>query len=415
MNLTVTLRHDGARYAIFKYFWIIALMPKAVQLVLLTALLCLMVFRTDRKLQPDRFFWMQLFCLGIFALAIVSNALLGDHSLSRVFAAANTCAVSVVAVFFYQFYRRIRLDYKLLGKYATINLLILICLWLVFRLTRGNFNVSILGRDLVVLDWVSGVEDKRFIGYLDYANLVVFMILFFYPLAMVYLQGKRVFALALTGMLFLVTEDTNSRTGLILVALLVLAYVVLELQKTFFNIYKRHRAQTWIFAILLVMIGAVACYDMILAIVDKIMGLRTGSNVMRLHIYSESIRTMLEDSPIIGIGIKDMLDFGEQKYPLGSHSTYIGMFYKIGLLGGTVYLISMIAAAISILKSKDKDQHFLMLKVCIVASLGLMALEDIDGANWCVCIFYSLLAFARNPGWKTEDLPEIQTEEGRES
>ena len=411
MDLTVTLRHDAARYAIFKYFWIIALMPKAVQLVLLAALLCLMAFRTDRKLQPDRFVWMQLFCLGIFALSIVANALLGDHTMSRVFAAANTCAVTVVAVFFYHFYCRIQLDYKRLGRYATINLLILIGLWLVFRVTKGTFNLPILGRDLVVLDWVNGLEDKRFIGYLDYANLVVFMILFFYPLAMVYLQGKRVLSLALTGMLFLVTEDTNSRTGLILVALLVLAYVVLELQKTFFNIYKRHRAQTWIFAILLVLIGAVACYDMILAIVDKIMGLRTGSNVMRLHIYSESLRKMWEESPLIGIGIKDMLVFGEQQYPLGSHSTYIGMFYKIGILGGTVYMISIIAMAVSMLKSKDKDRHLLMLKVCIVASLALMALEDIDGANWCVCFFYSLLALVRNPGWKTEDLPEIQTEE----
>jgi len=415
MDLTVTLRHDAARYALFKYFWVIALMPKAVQMVLLTALLCMMVFRTDRKLQPDRFFWMQVLCLGVYGLSIAANTILGEHSMSRVFAAVNTCAVTAVAVIFYHFYRRVQLDYKRLGKYATINLLILIGLWLVFRLTKGTFNLTILGRDLVVLDWVNGIEDNRFIGFLDYANLVVFQVLFFYPLAMIYLQRRRVCSLIMTAMLFLAVEDTNSRTGLILMALLILAYVILELQKSVFNLYKRRRIQTWIFAGLLVVIGAVACYDMILVIVDKIMGIRTGSNVMRLHIYSESIKKMWEESPLIGIGIKDMLDFGEQKYPLGSHSTYIGMFYKIGVLGGTVYMFSLIAVAVAILKSRDKDRHQLMLKVCIVASLALMALEDIDGANWCVCYFYSLLALARNPGWNAESPPETLTKESIES
>jgi len=415
MDLTVTLRHDAARYAIFKYFWIIALMPKAVQLVLLGLLLCLMVFRTDRKLQPDGFFWMQVFCLGVYALAIVTNTILYQHAMSRVFAAVNTCGITAVAVIFYHFYRRITLDYRRLGKYAVINLLILIGLWLYFRASDKMNLPLLLGRELGEMDWINGLLDIRFIGFLDYANLVVFMIIFFYPFAMIYLQHNRLVTLLLTGALFLVVEDTNSRTGLILMAVLVLAYVILELQKSFFNLYKRRRAQTWIFAILLVLVGIVVCYDMILAIVDKIISLRTGSNNMRLYIYGQSMKKLFAESPVIGVAIKDLLDFGEQQYPLGSHSTYIGMFYKIGLLGGTVYMISIITVAVSILKSKDKDRHLLMLKVCIVACFGLMALEDIDGANWCVCIFYSLLAIVRNPGWNTEDLPEIKTEESKKS
>lgn len=415
MELTVTLRHDEARYAIFKYFWIIALLPKAVQLVALTAVLCLMAAKTDRKLQPDRFVWLQVFCVALHGLSIVVNTLLGSHAMGRVFAAVNTCCITLVAVCFYLFYRRIQLDYRRISRYAVANLLILIVMWLVYRVTDGSLNPRLFNRDLLAEDWVSGVQDFRFIGYLDYANLVIFMVMFFYPLAMITLSRNRICALGLTAGLFLAIKDTNSRTGLIIMAVLVLAYVILELQKVFFNIYRRRRAQTWIFAVMLIAAGVVVCYDVILVVLDKIINLREGSNSMRLYIYELSMNKLLTESPILGVAIKDMLDFGAQQYPLGSHSTYLGMFYKIGILGGGVYLVSMIYIAIKILKDKDEDQHMLMLKVSIVAALALMVLEDIDGANWCACIFYSLLAIVQNPGWKTEKLPEDQKEKVIES
>lgn len=407
MELTVTLRHDEARYAIFKYFWVIALLPKAVQLVALVAVLFLMAAKTDRKLQPDGFVWLQVFCVALHGLSIVVNTVLGDHAMGRIFAAVNTCCITFVAVCYYLFYRRIQLDYRRISRYAVANLLILLAMWLLYRVTDGKVSPRIFNRDLLAEDWVSGVQDFRFIGYLDYANLVIFMVMFFYPLAMITLHRCRICALALTAGLFLAIRDTNSRTGLIIMAALVLAYVILELQKVFFNIYRRRRAQTWIFALMLLAAGVVVCYDVILVVLDKIINLREGSNSMRLYIYELSMDKLLTESPILGIAIKDMLDFGAQQYPLGSHSTYLGMFYKIGILGGGVYLISMIAIAIKALKSKDKDQHMLMLKVSILAALGLMVLEDIDGANWCVCIFYSLLAMVQNPGWKTEKKEKV--------
>lgn len=406
MGLTVKLRDHAERYAVFQYFWLIILLPKALQLVALGGLMCLTALRTDRKIRLDRFTLLQFLCLGLYALSIVVNTIMGGHELNRIAAAGNTWAINLVALAFYIFYRHIRLDYHRLGKYCFINLLILIGLWVIFELTDGA-KITIFGQMLSDDDWINGVLDMRFMGFLDYSNLVIFCILYFYPLALVYLSGKPVRALVLTMALFPVISATNSRTGLVLLAVLFVAYILFELQKVFFQIYRRHRPHTWLLGILAVALVLVVSFDLVTQAVDKIMSLRTGSNSMRIYLYTHSLTRMLKESPIIGIGIKDMLSFGAdgyavQYYALGSHSTYLGMFYKIGILGGTLYLISMILVTVRILKNREKDSHLLMLKVCLAATLLMMALEDIDGANWSICICYILLALVQNPGWNTE-------------
>lgn len=414
MGITLKMRGHWERYAIFQYFWVIAVLPKALQLVCLGALTCLAILRSDRKIFPDRFALLQALCLMIYGFSIVVNAILGQHTTSRIFAAVNTWAINLVALVLYIFYRHMELDVRRIGKYCLINLLILIGLWLVFKITKGA-SLSFLGRSLSGIDWINGVLDMRFLGYLDYANLVIFCVLFFYPLALRYLQDKLLLSLGLTMLLFPVVSATNSRTGLVLLALLFLAYVLFVLQKTFFRIYKKYRPHTVLLGCVLMLLVAVVAFDMAVGVVQKLISLRAGSNSMRSYIYTESLTKMLAESPVIGIGIKDMLTFSAggyavQNYALGSHSTYLGMFYKIGLLGGSVYLLSLVAVLIPMLKSRDKNSHMLMLKVCVLGSLMLMALEDIDGANWSICIFYLLLAFLRNPRWEE---PQILDRKGQ--
>ena len=84
------------------------------------------------------------------------------------------------------------------------------------------------------------------------------------------------------------------------------------------------------------------------------------------------------------------------------------MFYKIGLLGGALYLLSLVAVFVPILKSRDKDNQMLMLKVCVLGAALMMALEDIDGANWSICLFYLLLAFLRNSRWNEPSTNELK-------
>ena len=126
MGITLKMRGQWERYAIFQYFWVIAVLPKALQLVCLGGLTCLAVFRSDRKIRPDRFALLQALCLLIYGLSIVINAILGQHAMSRIFAAINTFAINLVALVLYVFYRQMELDVRRIGKYCLMNLLILL-------------------------------------------------------------------------------------------------------------------------------------------------------------------------------------------------------------------------------------------------------------------------------------------------
>lgn len=391
--LGIRLRNDWVYYALFQYFWILVILPKAVQLVCLGGLLCLMWFKSGREKPLNSFTVSQLVFLLIYGVAIAVNTLTEEHELSRVLAAVNTWMITAVAVFMYHLYSGAQVDPRRMGKYALMDLLILIFFWLVYFLTRGHYAFGILGHTLTGDDWVNGMYTPRFLGYMDYANLVVFAVLFFYPLALYFLKGKKLAALALTLVLFPVVDATNSRTGLVLYLLIIMAYFFFEMQKRFFEFYRKRKYALFAVAILAVLVVAVVGFSLIVRILEEIMGMREGSNSMRTAIYTHSLQIMWEKSPIIGIGIKDMLG----GYPLGSHSTYIGVFYKTGILGGILYIVTMLGKGISSLLGKDADRRTVVLKICILACMLMMVFEDIDGANWCICIFYVLLALVQHP------------------
>ena len=118
---------------------------------------------------------------------------------------------------------------------------------------------------------------------------------------------------------------------------------------------------------------------------------RAGSNLCRLTIYESSIKLTIERSPVIGMGIKDMLS--TLPYPYGSHSSYIGYFYKAGILGGIIYLCSFMIYAYKLFKWKKRDIGDYTLFICIMLMLIWMILEDLDGANWGICYAFILMGY----------------------
>lgn len=388
----IRIRKDWPYYALFQFFWILVILPKAVQLLALGALMLLCAFRSGKEKPVDSFTILQLVFLLIYGVSIFANVLWGEHETDRILAAANTWLISFVALALYHFYRNAALNLHKIGKFALCNLIILVMLWAVYFVTKGNQPFAIMGRSLAGADWVNGLYAPRFLGYMDYANLVVFAVLFFYPLALIFLRGKLLFSLPLTAVLFLVVKATNSRTGLILYLLLFLAYFLFETQKQFFKLYKEGKYALFALAILAVLVVVAAASSYIAKIIESIMEMREGSNSMRSMIYTQSLSIMWKESPVIGIGIKDMLG----DYPLGSHSTYIGVFYKAGILGGLVYMVSILCKTGQTLLGKDRSRHIMTLKICALCALLMMAFEDIDGANWCICIFFALLGLLAN-------------------
>lgn len=388
----IRLHKDWAYYALFQYFWILVILPKAVQLLALGALMCVMWLKSGSEKPLDKFSILQLIFLLIYGVSIVVNTLRGGHELSRIFAAINTWLITAVALSLYHLYRHAQIDLHRIGRFALCNLVILIFLWVVYKITQGNYAFTVLGHSLSGPDWVNGLYAPRFLGYMDYANLVVFSVLFFYPLALFFLRDKKVAVFILTAALFLVVKATNSRTGLVLYLLVFLAYFLFETQKQFFDFYRQRKYA--LFGLVLIMVPIVLVFGLgyIVKILNSMMQMREGSNNMRAMIYAQSLSLMWKQSPIIGIGIKDMF----VDYPLGSHSTYIGALYKAGILGGPIYIITILISVIHPLLRKDADRHAVCLKVCMLVIILMMMLEDIDGASWCICIFYILLAFLKN-------------------
>ena len=82
----IRIHKDWAFYAPFQFFWILVILPKALQLVCLGGLMLLCAFRSGREKPLDKFSILQLVFMLIYGVAIVVNALGGDHDMKRIFA-----------------------------------------------------------------------------------------------------------------------------------------------------------------------------------------------------------------------------------------------------------------------------------------------------------------------------------------
>ena len=121
---------------------------------------------------------------------------------------------------------------------------------------------------------------------------------------------------------------------------------------------------------------------------------RGGSNATRLKIYRNSIERVMNDSPFFGMGIKYMLTV---RYPYGSHSTYIGVLYKVGIIGMLFFTIGFISLYRNTWKrlsaSKVGRTSYLML----LAYLFFLITSDIDTTDWVIVLFFLAMGILNNP------------------
>jgi hypothetical protein len=376
------------------FFWILVFLPKYVQLVFFCLYFTVLASQYGRKKKYDTFFLLQMIYLVIFGISILFNGFIGSHETVRIFAALNTWVINCIAVGSYAIYKSENvISSNKVSKYCFINLVILITLNLIYQLSASAKNVSILGHTLCGADWVEGVYTTRFYGFLDYANMVVFTVLFFYPLALKRINKNKIVKLLITIGSFVTIYTTNSRSGLVLFLVITVLYIFVGRNDKIFSFLKRNKKSLIAFFITAIAILAVPGTRYISGYFDKLMNMRVASNGMRSYIYTSSITRMLRENPFIGIGIKDMI--AQYGYPYGSHSTYIGVFYKTGIAGGLIYILSILYISTKTLKSKSKTNLHFLFKVSIVCALILMCVEDIDGTNWAIFLMYFLLSQLR--------------------
>ena len=114
---------------------------------------------------------------------------------------------------------------------------------------------------------------------------------------------------------------------------------------------------------------------------------RGGSNEARFEVYTRSINKAWTESPLIGIGIKYMVD---GFIPYGSHSTYIGVFYKVGIIGSVAFAIG-IWNEISYVRRRLKcNEYGLYIFLQFLLYFFFLVFADIDGVNWVMVSIVSM-------------------------
>lgn len=117
--------------------------------------------------------------------------------------------------------------------------------------------------------------------------------------------------------------------------------------------------------------------------VDKLAGLATTRSYdVRLEIYEESLRQWLE-RPLFGWGVeKDWAPPGEtpdpNRPPLGSHSQYVGILFKHGLLGLALFgAAASLVFSYAVRKAKGGSIEDRAVQASVVVSLVAAATEEL--------------------------------------
>ena len=381
---------DRIAFLPFSAFWLIVLLPKYVQLLFFIGYFFCVLKCFAIKKNIDLFLVLQVIYLCIYTGSVLFNAAIGIHSVERILAGINTLVINCIAVGIYAVFKnRYILQSEMISKSCARNLIILIALNVLYLLQKEKNSYTILGHALYGADWLRGIYTTRFLGFLDYANMVVFVVLFFYPIALRAIKNKIVKVLITLG-LFEVIYTTNSRSGLVLFSVVVVVFFLIGTKKSTLSYIKRNKKAIILFGIITFIIIAPIGIKYVASKMNSLLTMRADSNGMRVFIYTSSIKRMLRENPFIGIGIKDMIE--QYGYPYGSHSTYIGVFYKAGIVGGMIYMMSILCAAIKTVMVRGKSYQYYIFKISILLSLCLMCVEDIDGTNWAVALMYFLLS-----------------------
>lgn len=364
----------------FCFLWILAIIPK--QAVLLISIIYL-IFMSKKILafKKDNIYWI-IFLIGIFQIiSIFVSMLYLNTSITRYLASLNTSLIWIISAQMYLIFKNSKIKLESVEKYCLINLNIMFALSiLAYIFYKLNIPVS----NLYGIEWKSYGYTFRLGCFLEFANLIAEFTLLMLPLASIrVLKKQRNFLLCLHYFLaFFVIYYSGSRIaliGFIIYVLLSFYYLLRVYYKISFSLLFTFISIILIFLI----INYAKIYNLFLNLFYS----REGSNSMRFAIYLESIKTLFEHNPVLGVGTK-VLYMG---YPLGSHSTYVGMLYKTGFIGLFFFMILILLILIKYHQSNSKLLMFMILSlfVCYI-------FEDLDATNWSAMTFFSLIGFGLN-------------------
>lgn len=379
------------QYTIFKYYWLIILFPKFMQLfIFMIILMLLFINNKDRIKNFNKIFYLILGYVLIHSFSIIINIFTDQFELKRILAAFNTVAIWFIALGYLLVYLNLSIEIKKISKYCYLNVLVLIILSFISLLLYyiGHLeNFSIFGQNMYITEWFQNRETLRMVGLFDYSNLIVLFYMIFFPFSLLYAFNstslyKACIYSSLSAIPIILALSRSGYVIVLVASIMSISYLLIK------KIDKKVLIK---FVIgLIIFICAIFLFtdlfDILINKINSVINGRQGSNYTRKLLYSSSIEKVLEHSPVWGMGIKVMTHTG---YLLGSHSTYIGMFYKAGFLGLVLGFSSFLLMNLQLLIAKYKTEHYRIVSFYIIVISAMLLVEDIDGANWLIIFYFT--------------------------
>ena len=260
----------------------------------------------------------------------------------------------------------------------------------VFGLVIDARNLPRLLADSLTLkfaavDWLGSDTEVRLSMMSPYAQALAGSMVLLLTLVFKDSNKRKLFSsnFLLVVIVIFVVACTRSRIGMLSVVLV-----------TFFIFLSRMRSKKrMFFLIFLIMVGLTALtlgWESVYAKIYDLFWSRANSTSLRLESYLMSINFALQNNPYLGIGYKPR---GVLAIPLGSHSTWIGVFLRTGFIGLAFfagfyffYLISSIKKILFSNGAKDK-----IIASGFISISAFFIFEDIDAPQYLALLFFVLV------------------------
>ncbi|WP_270981239.1 capsule biosynthesis protein CapK [Streptococcus agalactiae] len=363
-------------YSLFYALWVLILVPNQwYQFLIITIIVLLLLWKSEFRISISNSSILFLLWLFIYLFAILIRGTQEDITFQRFIAELLKLISTGYALFFYNYYRKADFNSSVVRNVVKVNYFVLF-LTTVLYLFFPMLKPTLFGRELFSIEWFPHMR-IRLAAYFEYATLIGQFILFSYPI--LFLKPQKHMENILISLLLTICSYFSGARILLVCMLVLLASLLLDyiLFKTNLKLTKKN---TFILGMTFLFITACFSYN-IWSIIEKIIMYRNQSTITRMIVYQESIIEVLKGNILFGQGIR--IPSSEGIF-LGSHSTYISVFYRTSLLGIVLYFSAFI-----LLYKEAISKNYKIYRLFFYTLLCYTLFEEIDPNHWSIVLLFS--------------------------
>lgn len=363
-------------YSLFYALWVLILVPNQwYQFLIITIIVLLLLWKSEFRISISNSSILFLLWLFIYLFAILIRGTQEDITFQRFIAELLKLISTGYALFFYNYYRKADFNSSVVRNVVKVNYFVLFLITVLY-LFFPMLKPTLFGRELFSIEWFPHMR-IRLAAYFEYATLIGQFILFSYPI--LFLKPQKHMENILISLLLTICSYFSGARILLVCMLVLLASLLLDyiLFKTNLKLTKKN---TFILGMTFLFITACFSYN-IWSIIEKIIMYRNQSTITRMIVYQESIIEVLKGNILFGQGIR--IPSSEGIF-LGSHSTYISVFYRTSLLGIVLYFSAFI-----LLYKEAISKNYKIYRLFFNTLLCYTLFEEIDPNHWSIVLLFS--------------------------